>query len=456
MEIFILFHRITTWLMVFVTFSVDFGIAVESTWPSQTQFDRLHTEEDCEFPNISDLKLGEYHLMSTSKFNVSFAHTIGKLSSSNTSMDDPLVTYVEIDRRSPFKLSEFLGFGCTFTDSDLEILQKLPATLVDRVFENYFSANGLNFELLRVPVDGNFEAKRKIYSERQLGKQLKLVAVFRRENFDSPSEFRSNVTNSTGTLLKLVKSMNDENENKIEMIQLDFDSTEQAPNVTDQANQIQKLITSFNRSTAAFVTPKICLTDSTRRIEQPWLFELEKSHENIFNRFDMISLTNRSVPPEFLCRAYKKYQKPIIFEEIKDVNGVPTVETDLWQTAEELIGRIMSLLHQNIVGFLGHSLNSLITFDENEAKFSKHPAFYAIAHFSRHILPHSKRIAATLCGPMMASIQTVAYLRPDGKILVLLYNLNDISIAVTVVDKRIGTWNITLSPKSIHSIVYCI
>lgn len=441
--------------MVFVTFSVDFGVAVESTWPSETQFDRLHTEKDCEFPNISDLKLGEYHLMSTSKFNVSFADTIGKLSSSNKSMDDPSVTYVEIDRRSPFKMSAFLGFGCTFTDSDLEILQKLPSTLVDRAFENYFSVNGLNFELLRLTIDGNFKAKREIYSERQLGKQLKLVAVFRRENFDSSSEFRSNVTNSTGPLLKLVKSMNDENENKIEMIQLNFDSTEQAPNVTDQANQIQKLMTLFKRSTAAFVTPKICLTDSTRRMEQPWLFELEKSHENILDRIDMISLTSRSVPPELLSRAYKKYQKPIIFEEIKDVNGVPTDERDLWQTAEELIGRIMSLLHQNIVGFLGHSINSLIKFDENGAKFSKHPVFYAIAHFSRHILPNSKRISATLCGPMMASIQTVAYLRSDAKILVLLYNSSDISIAVTVVDKRIGKWNIILPPKSIHSIVYC-
>lgn len=447
------FHRFTSWVIVFVAFSVDLVISIELIRPFQPKFDILYFENDCNFPNISDLKHGECHLMSTSKSNFSFANSIGKWSSSNKSVDDPTLTYVEIDRRNPFQMSEFLGFGSTFTDSDFEMFQRMPPKLVDCSFEHYFSPNGLNFELLRVPIDRNFEKKREIYLKSSQSKKLKIVAVIRPEGFYSSSKFRSNSTNSMDSVVNLIKSINDEN--KIEILDVNF--TEQVvQNVTDQANQIEKLRMSFNRSNTDLVTPKICLTDCTRRTEQPWLLELEKSHENILNQIDVISLTNHSVSPEFLCRAYKKYRKPIIFTEISEMNQFSAMHVDLWQKTEGLIDRIMSLLLQNIVGYVGPSLISLITFDENGKKLSKHPAFYAMAHFSRNILPNSKRLTATLCGPMMSGIQTIAYLRPDAKILVLLYNSNEISIPVTVADKQIGNINIVLPSKSINSIEYCI
>lgn len=453
--------RSTACLIVFVIFLVNLMIAVESIEPPTSQFNHLYTENIYEFPNISESKLGEYHLMSTSKFSLSFAHTIGKWSSSNQSLDDPTVTYVEIDRRNPFEISEFFGFGSTFTDADLEIFQRMPSTLVDRIFDNYFSTNGLNFELLRVPIDRNFVAKREIYVkrliQRPLNKQLGIVAVIRPGNFGSSSEFGSNVTNlseSLGIKLEqLVKSLN--NESKVEILELNF--TGQATNASEQAYQIQRLATSFNQSTADSVAPRICLADCTCRNEQPWLLQLEESQRNILNQIDIISLTNRSGSPESLCRAYKKYQKPIIFTVAEEMDqfSEPT-QVELWQKAEEFIDRMMSLLLQNIVGYLEHSLNSLIKFDENGMKLQKHPAFYAMAHFSRHILPSSKRLAATLCGPTMSNIQIIAYHRPDASILVLLYNSNDMPFPVWVVDKHIEKFNIILPAKSINSILYSI
>lgn len=402
-----------------------------------------------EFPNISDLKFGEYQLMSTSKFNQSFSHTIGKWSP-NINVGNSTETYLEIDRRNPYKMSEFLGFGCTFTDSDLEIFQQMPSTLSESVFENYFSAKELNFKLLRVPIDGNFELKRKIYQkpllQRPSNEQLKIVGVV-------------TLPNQMDSLMKFAKSIN-----KIEILDLNF--TEQAENVTDQTQQIRNLITVFNQSKTGFETPKICLTDYTSRKDKPWLFGLEKSQKNIFDEIDMISLVNHSVPPEFLCREYKKYRKPILFTKIDESKGFSTVRTDSWQKAEELIDSIISLLHQNIVGYFENSLisyatemntaDTLLMFDENERKLRKLPAFYAMAHFSRHILPTSKRLAATLCGPMMSGIETVAYLRPDAKVMVLLYNSYEISIPVTAVDEKVGKFDVILPPKSINSIVYCI
>lgn len=458
METSIQMHRLPACLIVFVIYLVDSTIAVESIEQPSSQFNHLYANT-YGFPNISESKLGEFHLMSTSKSNLSFAHTIGKWSSTNYSLDDPTVTYVEIDRRNPFEMSKFLGFGSTFTDSDFEMFQRMPSALVDCIFENFFSANGLNFELLRVAIDRNFAAKRERYlkrlCQRQLNRQLRLVAVIGPENFASSSEFGLNATNSTESLVQLDNLM--KNETKVGILSLDFNFTEQAPNATDQAHRIQSLISSFNRSSADVVTPKICLTDCTRRNEQPWLFQLEESQRNILNQIDMIALTNRSGSPESLCRAYKKYQKPIIFTvaEQEDQFSQPA-QVDLWQKTGEFIDRMMALLLQNIAGYFEHSLNALIMLDESGTKLKEYSAFYGMAHFSRHILPNSKRLAATLCGPMMTNIQTVAYLRPDARIFVLLYNSNDISAPVWVVDKHFGKFSVVLPPKSINSILYSI
>lgn len=451
METSIRIHRFPAWLIPFVISSVISVIAVESIQHDKpsSQFTHGYAENIYEFPNISGSKYGEFHVMSTSKFNLSFAHTIGKWSSSNYSLDDPTVTYVEIDRRNPFEMSTFLGFGSTFTDLDFEIFQQMPSTLVESIFEIHFSANGLNFELLRVPINKNFAAKRERYleglSQRPWDKQLRLVAVIRPENFVSSSE----------SLVQLVNSIN--NETKVDILSLDFNCAGQAPNATDQVHQIQTVISSLNHSTADFVTPKICLTDCTRRNEHPWLFQLEESHRDILDQIEMISLANRSGSPESLCRAYKKYQKPIIFTVIEeDDQFSKSNHVDSWQKTEEFIDRMMSLLLQNIAGYFEHSLNALIMPDENGTKLRKGSSFYAMTHFSRHILPNSKRLAATLCGPMMSNIQTVAFLRPDARILVLLYNSNEVSVPVTVVDKHIGKFSIILPPKSINSIVYSI
>lgn len=438
-------------LIILVIYLVKSGIPIEFNRPFQP-----HSESG--FLNLSSSRLGEFHLMSTSKFNLPFSHTIGNWSS-NKNFDDSSVTYVEVARRNPYKISKFLGFGCTFTDSDLKTFQRIPSALLDSIFKFYFSAGGLNFKLLRVSIDSNFEKKRKIYFKKlfqgSLNNNLKIVADIRTENIDSARNFD---VNSSHSLKKFI------DKNEIEILSLDFN----ASTVSNRINQIRKLIAKFNQTNTKFMTPIICLTDRTRRIEQPWLLRFEQRQNNILDKIDMISLTNHSVSPEFLCRAYKKYCKPCLFTKIEDVNQIRMAPFDSWQKAEELIQRIISLLHQNIVGYFGNSLisctwemhagddDALMILDQDGTELSKTPTFYAMAHFSRHILPASKRVAATICGPMASKIQVVTYLRPDAKILVLLHNRHGTPIPITVVDKRMGQFHIVLPKKSINSIIYCI
>lgn len=410
----------------------------------QLKSDRLPSGGHHDFPNSFCSKLGEYHLLSTSKRNLPFSHTIGNWLTTK-SIDDPLVTYVEIDRRRPYKTAKFLGFGCSFTDSDLDMLQRIPSSLLDSLFGTYFSANALNFELLRVPIDTSFEAKQRIYANR-LNNNAKVDAVIQPET--SPNSLR-----------KFVESMD---KNQIGMLTLDSNCSDKMENVIDKVNQIHALVAAINR-TMECKTPKICLMDCTHRIEQPWLFQLRNTQNNILDKIDMISLTNHLNSPKFLCRSYKNCRKPILFTNLEEISK-PSV--DSWQEAEQLIDNLMALLHQNIAGYFEDSLisnarakkpgNSLLMIGENDSKLIKQLAFYAMAHFSRHILPDSKRLTATLCGPMAAGIKTIAYLRPDAKILVLLYNPNGVPVPMKVVDKHMGHINAILQPKSINSIIYCI
>lgn len=447
-------------LMFYVIFLVNSVILFKL----KSKFNCMCSENDYNFPNVSHSKPGQYHLMSTSKLNRSVSHHIG-MWSPNIGVGNSSITYVQIDRRKPYEQSKFFGFGSTFTDADLNIFPRMSSMQRDHLFESYFSANGLNFELLRVPINKYFATKRKMYannlSQRPLNEHLKIVAAVRpSERFGSTEEVCDANSNH---IIKLIKSLC--NDDKIEMLSIDFNCSEQ--NVTVAANQIRTLIAAFD-GIAKCMAPKICLTDCTRQIGEPWLFQLEKSQIKILDKIDMILMTNQSVAPERLCRAYKKYHKPISFAEIKldQRKQMSTVQIDSWQKTEQFIDTIMALLRQNIVGYFGNSLiskvngrhtaNTLITFDERKSKICKQSNFYAMAHFSRHILPTSKRLAATICGPMAAGIQTVAYLRPDANILILLYNPNGMSIPAYVVDKRIGTIDVTLQPKSINSILYSI
>lgn len=433
-----------------MTFTIKLVATSAYNRPSDFKIDRFFIDNHYAFPDFSAAKLGDYHLISTSKCSLPFTHSIGKWLPPK-SVDDPSVTYVEIDRKNSYKTPKFLGFGCTFTDLDLEIFQQMPSTLLDSIFNTYFSANGLNFKLLRVSIDKNFESKQRIYRKNSKN-HFKIDAVIQSENFD----------NASSHLPKLAKSMDN---NEIELVSLDINCSEPLENVIYQLNRVHRAIPALHRPTHSDI-PKICLSDCTQCIGHPWLFQLKKSEENSFDKFDMISLTNHSVSPQLLCRSYRKCRKAIIFtkSEKSDLHSQPSI--DQWQKADELIARLMLLLHQNIVGYFENSLifngrtqnpiDSLITINENHTMFSRHTTFYAMAHFSRHILPHSKRLAATICGPMALGVQTIAYLRSDDKIVILLYNPNEILAPVTVVDRISGQFQMVLQPKSINSIVYCI
>lgn len=95
-----------------------------------------------------------------------------------------------------------------------------------------------------------------------------------------------------------------------------------------------------------------------------------------------------------------------------------------------------------------------IILSEDYKEMYKNPQFYAMAHFSKFILPGSIRIDAKISGSMNSKLLTTAFLRPDNKVTVVIYNGAQQAFGLTVEDKIKGRVNIRLKPKSINTLLY--
>lgn len=100
---------------------------------------------------------------------------------------------------------------------------------------------------------------------------------------------------------------------------------------------------------------------------------------------------------------------------------------------------------------MGEHLDAFILSNDNFTAFYKQPLYYAMAHFAKFIPPYSIRIDATLSGPSVTQVQTVAYWRRDDTISVILYNNDDANeVSLTLVDRLKGE----IEPKSLNTIIY--
>ncbi|XP_050327113.1 lysosomal acid glucosylceramidase-like isoform X1 [Bactrocera neohumeralis] len=84
-------------------------------------------------------------------------------------------------------------------------------------------------------------------------------------------------------------------------------------------------------------------------------------------------------------------------------------------------------------------------------EFYKQPMFYTMGHFSKFIPEGSTRIAAERTN---VNVDTVAFLRPDGSVVVVVFNSGYASVNVEVRDKKQGSIKINIPQKSIHTILY--
>lgn len=218
---------------------------------------------------------------------------------------------------------------------------------------------------------------------------------------------------------------------------------------------------------------KIHIFDDNRNVVLEYLKKMHEQREDVMEYSDFINIHgyfDNFTSPDILDEISQSYDKQILYTETSFAIGANEhVLPGSWSRAEELIKIIMKILQHDVAAYIDWNLilklsggpsyfakgaiEALILTNDDYTVFYKQPFYYAMAHFSKFLPPHSMRVDLKLSEVSESQVQAVAYLRPDKKVTVILHNHNTIPIDLTLVDD-LGRTNLSLKPKSLNTFVY--
>ncbi|CAG9763952.1 unnamed protein product [Ceutorhynchus assimilis] len=140
------------------------------------------------------------------------------------------------------------------------------------------------------------------------------------------------------------------------------------------------------------------------------------------------------------------------------------VDLGSWSRAETYLSSIFTDLKHDVIGWVDwnmalnrsggpnwirNEVDSPIIVDSEKDEFYKQPMFYALGHFSKFVVPGSVRIGSE---SVLSDLEVLSFLRPDGKIVVVLWNKSNEAKSVNLaVDNLAG--NLNLPAKSINTLL---
>ncbi|XP_063055307.1 lysosomal acid glucosylceramidase [Engraulis encrasicolus] len=143
------------------------------------------------------------------------------------------------------------------------------------------------------------------------------------------------------------------------------------------------------------------------------------------------------------------------------------VKLGSWERAEEYAHDIIEDLNHYVVGWVDWNLaldmgggpnwvknfvDSPIIVDTGKDVFYKQPTFYSMAHFSKFLLEGSQRVGVS--ASEASSLETTAFLRPDGALVLIILNRSEESIPCEVWYPEVGFVALDASARSIITVVW--
>lgn len=217
----------------------------------------------------------------------------------------------------------------------------------------------------------------------------------------------------------------------------------------------------------------ISVFDDMRPMAIPYLKEMTEERPELMEIADHIGIhpfLDSVSSPKILDTLHQTYRKPILNSEMSfGFLDNPPIAFGSWERGVELINVVMENLQHNVAGFIdwniildpdggpsyaGAKFNAFIHTNKNFTAFYKQPLFYAMGQFAKFIHRDSLRIDHKFSGSDAGSIQALAYLRPDKRVAVIVYNNGTDPVDVTLNDPMIGMAKLSFKPKSLSSIIY--
>ncbi|KAL1502271.1 hypothetical protein ABEB36_007437 [Hypothenemus hampei] len=460
-------------------------------------------------PPLVDLKSGEYQFYSTSKTNLGFGSVTGKFSVNSFSEVTVTININNTHQR-------IFGFGGAFTDATGINIKRLPEKAQELLLEAYFGENGIQYSIGRVPIGGtDFSTKGYTYCDTE-DETLAAFALQPEDN-DYKIPFLKKAIQLRGQEnIKFFASAwsapiwmktNDEY-NGFGKIKDEYYATwayyylkffdaykEQGIDfwaVTTQNEPINGLIgTSVQNNGFSYDEMKIWIKDylgptirnstysdikiiahDDQRFLIPLLNNYILSDEETVNYIDGIGVhwyTDFIIPPEFLIYASSQYKDLFVLSTEACIDSVTNqgvvVDFGSWHRGERYLDDIMDDLSYDVIGWvdwnmvlnetggptwISNEVDSPIIVNGTDESFYKQPMFYAIGHFSKFVVPNSIRVDADIDD---TDVRVLAFVRPDEKIAVVLWNKSSDKkeVTVNILDKS-GT--VTLDPLSINTLLY--
>ena len=100
----------------------------------------------------------------------------------------------------------------------------------------------------------------------------------------------------------------------------------------------------------------------------------------------------------------------------------------------------------------GTNANAGITVDAVKQEYYKEPLFYGLGHFSKFIVPDSIKIGLTE-DRHLTNVFSTAFERPDGAVVVVVFNGNDKSIEININEDKQEISH-TIKAHSIQTYIY--
>ena len=113
----------------------------------------------------------------------------------------------------------------------------------------------------------------------------------------------------------------------------------------------------------------------------------------------------------------------------------------------------MALNLQGLPSWVGNRINSPIIINDTAQEYYKQPHFYVMGHFSKFISPGSIRVDHQV-DKDVDSLQTIAFVRPDGATVLVAVNYGTESAKLVIKDPKLGKATKTIEANSIQSYIW--
>ena len=373
---------------------------------------------------------------------------------------------------SDITYQEIIGFGGAFTEACGFSYSKLNSQKQEDIINDYFSSNGLNYSMGRLPIgSSDFSLNSYSYSKKSdlsdfnIDRDKEYILPFLKSVFNkrqlkllaspwSPPKFMKtnkmlilggrllNKYKQTWAdyLVKYIQSYKDEN------IHIDYITVQNEPNaaqIWESCLYSPEEETNFATNYLYYnfvknnIDTKILVWDHNKeKIFKRALSELNTSeskqaisgiafHWYTGDHFENIQLVHDAFPDKLLfhtegCTGYSKFNKN---DEVQ--NG----EIYAHDILGDLNAGINAFLDWNLIldynGGPNHKrnyCNSPIMLNKDNSDYIKNLTYYYIGHFSKFIKPNAKRIAFS---KYTDKIEITAFKNIDGSIAIVLLNRND-------------------------------